>query len=73
VTFVLEADREADVALELSDQRGRTVLQTATRAPGNWHAPALESGDFSLRIGSNRGTCVVTVNRELARATSRAP
>lgn len=60
------------VAVRLVDERGRLVHETSAPLPGQWRPPALPSGDFRLQLGSNGASCVVTVNRELSRATELA-
>ena len=59
------------VLLELVDQRGHTLAKGELQPPGQWRPPDLPSGDFTLSVGSNRISCIVTVNRELSRATQR--
>jgi hypothetical protein len=51
----------------LLDQQGRTLAQGQVALPGQWRPAELPSGDFRLQAGSNRVTCLVTVNRELSR------
>lgn len=41
-------------------------------APGEWRAEDLPSGDFTLQVGAEGVSCVVTVNRELTRASEVA-
>ena len=60
------------VAVRLVDERGRLVHETSAPLPGQWRPMALPSGDFRLQLGSNGVSCVVTVNRELSRATELA-
>ncbi|HEX2871332.1 MAG TPA: hypothetical protein VHP33_08750 [Polyangiaceae bacterium] len=60
------------IAVRLVDERGRLVHEASAPLPGQWRPPALPSGDFRLQLGSNGASCVVTVNRELSRATERA-
>ena len=60
------------VAVRLVDERGRLVQESSAPLPGQWRPQALPSGDFRLQLGSNGVSCVVTVNRELSRATELA-
>jgi hypothetical protein len=60
------------VAVRLVDERGRLVDEASAPLPGQWRPKALPSGDFRLQLGSNGASCVVTVNRELSRATELA-
>ena len=55
--------------LELVDQRGHTVFKGELELPGKWRPPGLASGDFTLSVGPDRISCIVTVNRELSRAS----
>jgi hypothetical protein len=72
VRFALDAPVSGTARLELFDQHGRSVIQSATAVPGDWQAPELPSGDFRLVIGGSQPVCRVTVNRELSRATQPA-
>lgn len=60
------------VALRLVDEQGRLVHEARAPLPGQWRPEGLASGDFRLQLGSNGVSCVVTVNRELSRATELA-
>jgi hypothetical protein len=69
VSFKVEGEGAPDVALEatLYDRAARVVARTTTRVPGHVQLPDVPSGDFSLSVGAERVSCVVTVNRELSR------
>jgi hypothetical protein len=72
VRFELDAPASGRAQLELFDQKGRSVVRSVSAVPGDWQAPELPSGDFSLVIGQGQPVCRVTVNRELSRATQPA-
>jgi hypothetical protein len=62
---------DATAELELRDEHERTISKGSMTLPGELRQPGLPSGDFVLIVGSNRISCVVTVNRELQRASSQ--
>jgi len=59
----------ARAELQLLDQQGHTLVWDSVAVPGTWRPADVPSGDFKLQAGSNRVTCMVTVNRELSRAS----
>jgi len=69
VTFRIEAPSATTVEVTLTDELGRPALKSTVAAPGTFQPPSVPSGDFTLRVGSSSVACVVTVNRELARAS----
>ncbi|MES1183660.1 MAG: hypothetical protein ABUL60_07575 [Myxococcales bacterium] len=75
VVFEIEGPAPAvQVPFQIWDERGRAILRGQTAAPGRWRPDllSLKSGDFRLELGSRDVSCLVTVNRELARATEAA-
>ena len=61
----------ATVQVELRDEQARTLSQAAVTLPALLRPPGLGSGDFLLIVGDNQVSCVVTVNRELSRASQK--
>jgi hypothetical protein len=72
VVFRIDAPRKAPLTASLTDERGAVVAKTTVEAPGFFRPPGVPSGDFTLRVGATEVSCVVTVNRELTRATPAA-
>jgi hypothetical protein len=70
VTFRIEAPRAAQLSVTLTDELGRPALKSTVAVPGTFQAAPVPSGDFTLRVGASQVECVVTVNRELARASA---
>lgn len=71
VSFSVEGDGSAHTVRDatLYDASRRVVARTTTRVPGQVRLLDVPSGDFSLLVGTERVSCLVTVNRELSRAT----
>ena len=73
VVFELEGPAAlTPVSVDARDAAGKVQASGSAAVPGTWHAPHLGSGDFSLHIASSSVTCLVTVNRDLSRASSNA-
>lgn len=70
VLEIIGVQSAAPVQVEVRDAAGRSVARGTTAVPGTWQVPALPSGDFSLHVADASVTCLVTVNRELSRASS---
>jgi hypothetical protein len=71
VVFELEGPAASTpVAVDARDAAGKVQASGSAAVPGTWQAPDLGSGDFSLHIASSSVTCLVTVNRDLSRASS---
>jgi hypothetical protein len=75
VVFVVEGEGapDAPVELELRDERDRSVSRGRVTLPGRFTPADVPSGDFVLIVGDSSLRCAVTVNRELSRATQKAP
>ena len=73
--FVVEGEGTSDAALELElrDERDRSVSRGRVTLPGRWTPTDVPSGDFVLIVGDSSLRCAVTVNRELSRASQKAP
>jgi len=69
VVFDIAAPSETQVDVELLDSSGHDVAKASLAAPGKFRPPSVPSGDFTLRVGSGNVRCIVTVNRELPRAS----
>lgn len=75
VLFAIEGEGSPDATLEfeLRDERGQSVSKGSVAVPGQLRQPTLPSGDFLLIVGDDLVRCAVTVNRELPRASPKAP
>jgi hypothetical protein len=69
VVFEIQAPSSTRAEVELSDPSGRSVARDEVTAPGPWRPAQVPSGDFVLKVGPQRFSCQVTVNRELSRAS----
>ncbi|HYQ17198.1 MAG TPA: hypothetical protein VEQ58_15605 [Polyangiaceae bacterium] len=69
VVFEIEAPSATQVDVELLPPSGPALAKALTAAPGKWQPPTVPSGDFTLKLGSGQVSCIVTVNRELSRAS----
>lgn len=75
VLFAIEGEAERGTTLdfELRDEHGQSVGRGSVAVPGQLRQSTLPSGDFVLIVGDNLVRCAVTVNRELPRASQKAP